>query len=166
MRYDFNALEQRARELIDAGRVNEAIRIYLFMAEGDPSLDGGYLGKKLGECYERLGDVPAARYWYGRAVEENPAREDCAAARIRLANAGAARRRTSRREQLLNVIREGNGLSRSEILERMGLKSDKSGEMSISNALAALTKTNQVRREGDKYYAPEKSVPIDDLVSL
>lgn len=85
MDYDFNILEQRAQELIDAGRAKDAIRIYLFMADGDPSLDGGYLGKKLGECYERLGDLHAAKYWYGRAVEENPAaRKDCAAARERL----------------------------------------------------------------------------------
>jgi hypothetical protein len=60
-------------------------------------------------------------------------------------------RRGSRREELLNLIREGNGLSRGEILERMGLKGDKPGEMSVSNALTALTKRNQVRREGGKY---------------
>src|SRR3954447_11856917 len=52
-------------------------------------------------------------------------------------------RRGSRREELLNVIREGNGLSRGEILERMGLKGDKAGEMSVSNALTALTKRTQ-----------------------
>ncbi len=62
-------------------------------------------------------------------------------------------RRGSRREQLLKMIREGNGLSRGEILERMGLKGDKSGEMSVSNALTALTKRNEVRREGGKYHA-------------
>jgi hypothetical protein len=61
-------------------------------------------------------------------------------------------RRGSRREELLNLIRQGNGLSRGEILERMGLKGDKSGEMSVSNALTALTKRNQVRREGGKYH--------------
>jgi len=61
----------------------------------------------------------------------------------------------SRRESLIQVIREGNGMSRGEILERMGLKGDKSGEMSVSNALTALSKRNQVRREGGKYYASE-----------
>jgi hypothetical protein len=61
-------------------------------------------------------------------------------------------RRGSRREELLNLIREGNGLSRGEILERMGLKGDKSSEMSVSNALTALTKRNEVRREGGKYH--------------
>ena len=60
-------------------------------------------------------------------------------------------RRGSKREDLLRVIGEGNGLSRGEIIQKMGLKGDKSGEMSISNALTALTKGNQVRREGGKY---------------
>ena len=86
MHYDFNVLEKRAEELIAAGRYNDAVKIYLFMADGDPSLDAGYLGEKLGECYERMGDLHAAKYWYGRAVEENPSvRADCAAARKRLA---------------------------------------------------------------------------------
>src|SRR3954453_7673750 len=62
-------------------------------------------------------------------------------------------RRGSRREALLELIRQGDGLSRGELLERMGLKGDKSGEMSVSNALTALTKSNQVRREDGKYRA-------------
>ena len=60
-------------------------------------------------------------------------------------------RRGSKREDLLRVIGEGNGLSRGEIIQKMGLKGDKAGEMSISNALTTLTKGNQVRREGGKY---------------
>jgi len=75
-------------------------------------------------------------------------------------------RRGSRREELLNLIRDGNGLSRGDILERMGLKGDKSGEMSVSNALTVLGKSNQIRREGGKYYpgspeAGERELPID-----
>jgi hypothetical protein len=42
------------------------------MADGDPSLDGGYLAEKIAECYESMGYLYAAKYWYGRAVEENP----------------------------------------------------------------------------------------------
>ena len=60
-------------------------------------------------------------------------------------------RRGSRREALLELIRQSDGLSRGEILEQMGLKGDKSGEMSVSNALNALTKSNQVHRDGGKY---------------
>jgi alkylation response protein AidB-like acyl-CoA dehydrogenase len=52
----------------------------------------------------------------------------------------------------MELIRSAPGLSRAEILEKMGLKGDKSGEMSVSNALTALTKTMQVRREGGKYH--------------
>jgi hypothetical protein len=37
--------------------------------------------------------------------------------------------------------------------ERMGLKGDKSGEMSVSNALTALTKANQVARRDGRYVA-------------
>jgi tetratricopeptide (TPR) repeat protein len=89
MRYDFNVLERRAQELIDCGRSRDAIRIYLFMADGDPSLDAGYLGKRIAECYEKTDDLHAAKYWYGRAIEENPDvyGVDCAAARARLATA-------------------------------------------------------------------------------
>jgi hypothetical protein len=43
------------------------------------------------------------------------------------------RARRGRREALLEVIRQSDGLSRGEILERMGLKGDKAGEMSVSN---------------------------------
>lgn len=60
-------------------------------------------------------------------------------------------RRGSKREELLKVIRDGNGLTRGQILEKMGLKGDKSGEMSVSNALTALTKSNQVARREGKY---------------
>ena len=61
--------------------------------------------------------------------------------------------RGSRREALLQTIRDNpNGLERGEILERMGLKGDKAGEMSVSNALTALTKTNQVSRHEGRYF--------------
>ena len=75
------------------------------------------------------------------------------AARQASAGRQSRTRRGSRREALLEIIRQSDGLSRGEILERMGLKGDKSGEMSVSNALTALTKSNQVRREDGKYRA-------------
>jgi hypothetical protein len=76
-------------------------------------------------------------------------------------------RRGSRREGLLELIRQSDGLSHGEILERMGLKGDKAGAMSVSNALTALAKSNQVRREGGKYYhlssdQSEAELPLDD----
>jgi len=59
----------------------------------------------------------------------------------------------SRRNGLLKLIQESAGLTRGEILERMGLKGNKSGEMSVSNALTALTKSNQVVRAAGRYRA-------------
>jgi tetratricopeptide (TPR) repeat protein len=70
--YDFNQLETRARELFKENSFRDALHIYLFMADGDPSLDAGYLGERIALCYQSLGDLHSAKYWYGRAVEENP----------------------------------------------------------------------------------------------
>jgi len=72
MRYDFNVFERTAAELKQENRYEDALRIYYFMSDGDPSLDGGYLGERIAECYEALGKLYAAKYWYGRAIEENP----------------------------------------------------------------------------------------------
>ena len=62
-------------------------------------------------------------------------------------------RRGSRREELLRIIKQSHGLTRGEILEKMGLKGNKSGEMSVSNALTALTKSKQLTRRDRKYAA-------------
>lgn len=62
--------------------------------------------------------------------------------------------RGSKREQLLELIKNNpHGLARKDILEHMGLKGNKAGEMSVSNALTALTKANQVARREGKYVA-------------
>jgi tetratricopeptide (TPR) repeat protein len=79
MKYDFNILETSATRLREQGRYRDALRIYYFMSDGDPSLDGGYLGKNIAECYEKLGELQAAKYWYGRAMEENPVVNACCA---------------------------------------------------------------------------------------
>lgn len=85
MPIEFNSLEAAASKYADSGQFKDALRVYLFMADGDPSLDGGYLGGRIGKCYEALGELDAARYWYARAVEENPhVRTDEAEARKRL----------------------------------------------------------------------------------
>jgi tetratricopeptide (TPR) repeat protein len=88
-KYDFNILEMTAERFMENKEYDKAIRIYLFMADGDQSLDGGWLGERLGECYEAQGDLMAAKYWYGRAVEENPqVRLHSQEARRRLKNVG------------------------------------------------------------------------------
>jgi hypothetical protein len=64
----------------------------------------------------------------------------------------APSRRGSKRDGIMEIIKQNPaGLTRGEILEKMGLKGNKSGEMSVSNALTALTKGNQVARKDGKY---------------
>lgn len=76
----------------------------------------------------------------------------------RAASSNGTSRRGSKREGILAVIRENPaGLQRGEILQRMGVKeiaddkARKSAEMSVSNALTALLKGNQVIRADGKY---------------
>ena len=71
---------------------------------------------------------------------------------VRASRAPSRGRRGSKREALVQLIQQNpSGLTRGEILDKMGLKGDKSGEMSISNALTALIKANQVSRRDRKY---------------
>ena len=72
MPHDFNRFERSAGRLKQLGRWQDALEVYLFMADGDPSLDAGYLGTRIAECYEALGRPREAKFWHGRAVEENP----------------------------------------------------------------------------------------------
>jgi Tfp pilus assembly protein FimV len=68
------------------------------------------------------------------------------------ADTGARAKRGTRREAVLNAIGENpNGLSRGEILERIGLKGNRPAQKSVSNALTALTKINRVSRRDGKY---------------
>ena len=62
--------------------------------------------------------------------------------------------RCEKRQAILELVNQHpDGLSRGEILNLIGVKSDKSGEQSVSNALSALTKQNQLGKK-DKKYVP------------
>lgn len=52
-RYEFSHLDRTAKKLINDGNVTDPIKIYLFMTDGDPSLDPGYLGERLGIAARR-----------------------------------------------------------------------------------------------------------------
>jgi hypothetical protein len=80
---DLAALETSAMELLQRGRPADALKIFYRLAEGNLSLDGGYLGWRIGQCYEALGDLNAAHYWHGRAVQENPALRTLSAEALR-----------------------------------------------------------------------------------
>jgi hypothetical protein len=103
---------------------------------------------KLSDINRELAAIDA----YEAAKSEKPVRSRPTATgqtRTRLSQS----RRGSKREALLKLIEESEGITRGEILEKMGLKGDKTGEMSVSNALTALTKAHQVARRDGKYLA-------------
>ena len=51
MKYDPNQLERAAARLVSQERYCDALKIYLFVSSGDPSLDAGYLGARIAQCY-------------------------------------------------------------------------------------------------------------------
>lgn len=68
--------------------------------------------------------------------------------------AGTAKRRTGVRQEVLDTIKAApEGMSRADLLEKMGAKGDKSAEQSISNALAALKKNNSITADDGVYKA-------------
>jgi len=73
---------------------------------------------------------------------------------------GATRTRNvrpgSRRNEILELVSVNpTGMSRGRILDALGVKGDKSGEMSISNALTALTKSAALYRENGQYFVSQ-----------
>jgi hypothetical protein len=61
-------------------------------------------------------------------------------------------RRGEKRQAVLDLFKQHpEGLSRGELLNLMGVKGNKSGEQSVSNALSALTKQSQLGRREGKY---------------
>jgi Fe2+ or Zn2+ uptake regulation protein len=60
--------------------------------------------------------------------------------------------RGEKRRAILELVNQHpDGLSRGEILNVMGVKGDKSGEQSVSNALSALTKQSELGKKDGKY---------------
>jgi hypothetical protein len=61
-------------------------------------------------------------------------------------------RRGSRQESILSLLRgRSDGLTRGQILQELGLKGDKSGEQSISNALNNMKKSGKIASREGRY---------------
>lgn len=102
---------------------------------------------KLAAINKELGAIDA--YEAAKAGKAVPVQRRARAAAVR---GGGSERRGSKRAGILAVLEDNpHGLNRGEILEKLGLKGNKAGEMSVSNALTALTKSNEVVRRDGKY---------------
>ena len=66
------------------------------------------------------------------------------------ASSGQRAPRGSRRKDILALVKNG-AMGRAEILEALGVKGDKSGEQSVSNALSAMKKAKELAVNDGKY---------------
>ena len=58
--------------------------------------------------------------------------------------------RGSRRKDILEFVKNG-GMGRADILEALGVRGDKSGEQSVSNALSSMKKSGALAVDDGKY---------------
>ena len=65
-------------------------------------------------------------------------------------------RRGGIRDEILALIKgESQGMTRADIIEKKGVRGDKSGEQSISNALTNMKKAGQVTQDNGRYLATQ-----------
>jgi len=65
---------------------------------------------------------------------------------------GKSTRHGSRQDGVLQLLKDApDGMSRSDILDRLGLKGNKSGEQSISNALSTMKKAGKIGAKDGRY---------------
>ena len=64
------------------------------------------------------------------------------------------KRRTGIRDEVLAKVKaHPDGIARAVLLDEMGVRGDKSGEQSVSNALASLKKAGTITADGGVYKA-------------
>lgn len=66
---------------------------------------------------------------------------------------GIGTRRTGIRNDVLASVKATPGITRADLIDKMGAKGDKSAEQSISNALSALKKAGTISLSDGKYSA-------------
>lgn len=65
---------------------------------------------------------------------------------------GTGARRNSRQDGILSLLKAApHGLGRRDLLDKLGLKGNKSGEQSISNALNNMKKAGRISSKDGKY---------------
>ena len=64
------------------------------------------------------------------------------------------RRKTSRRAEIVKIVQSSKaGVGRAGIIDKLGIKGDKSAEQSVSNALSAMKKAGELKHEDGLYSA-------------
>ena len=113
--------------------------------------DGKYIAQVADSSAPAPADEPASDE--PGAADEPPAADEPTAQESETAAPRARRPRTSRRADIVRIIEDAGseGVGRADIIERLGVKGDKSAEQSVSNALANLKKAATVAHNDGKY---------------
>lgn len=119
----------------------------LIMQERDRlSKEEEAITKQIADLQAKLSEIATERKAldaYQAAKEGKPARQ----ARARTARAP----RGKKRDQLVALIRDNPNLTRGELIDKLGIRGDKSAEGSLSNALAGLKKAGTITAVDGKY---------------
>ena len=110
------------------------------------------LTKALGDCNERKAAIDAEIAGIQQEMKAVAAYEAATTGKA-VATTTGKRHTGIRGEVLAKVKAHRKGIGRAPLLEEMGVKGDKSGEKSVSNALAALKKAGNITAEDGVYKA-------------
>ncbi len=104
----------------------------------------------LADCNERKAAIDAEIAGIQQEMKAVAAYE--AAKTGKPVTASTGKRRTGIRDEVLAKVKaHPEGIARAPLLEEMGVKGDKSGEQSVSNALAALKKAGIITADDGVY---------------
>ena len=99
-------------------------------------------------------ELQAQRATIETEIEALEAYEAARTGKTRKSKPASRAPRGARQQAVLELITKyKKGITRGDILQAMGLKGNKSGEQSVSNALSALKKANKVTAKDGKYVA-------------
>ena len=118
----------------------EKERARLGKLRDDLTAQQGGIRTQLADIDKELDAISA----YERAKMGKPARQQ-KATKLSRAPRGA------KREELLSLIEETPNVTRGELIDKLGIKGDKSQEQSISNALAVMKKAGAITATDGKY---------------
>src|SRR6266849_4870073 len=112
------------------------------------------LRKALEDVRTKHEELQAQRATIETEIEALEAYEAARTGKTRKSKPASRAPRGARQQAVLELITKyKKGITRGDILQAMGLKGNKSGEQSVSNALSALKKGKKVTSKDGKYLA-------------
>jgi hypothetical protein len=112
------------------------------------------LRKALQDLRTKQQELQAQRATIEAELEALDTYESARTGKTRKSKSASRAPRGSRQQSVFELVAKyKKGVSRGDILQAMGLKGNKSGEQSVSNALSALKRANKITSKDGKYLA-------------